>query len=191
MFTCLEINMKDLFGQEIPETRDDVELTVQQRDKATFKARSARLRYIENMYSGGYEFLTSPDTHYLFRELQAAFVDGSFVACILLSQAFVERLLEDRLVGRSLNGSGESLGLTALIAEIRAKKLMHPFLIEKIERLNKKHTPFVHLKDFDYPYGINEHSYKNGTHTEVALEDEAKETLGLVFKVLFTDLTPR
>lgn len=183
--------MKDLFGQEIPETRDDVELTVQQRDKATFKARSARLRYISNIYPDGYEFLTSPDTHYLFRELQAAFVDGSFVACIMLSQAFVERLLEDRLVGRSLNGSGESSGLTALLGEIRAKKLMHPFVIEKIERLNRKHMPFVHLKNFDYPYGINEHSYRNGTHPDAELELEAKETLGLVFKVLFTDFSPR
>lgn len=183
--------MKDLFGQEIPETRDDVELTVQKRDKATFRARAARLRYINELSPDGYAFLTSPDTHYLFRELQAAFVDGSFVACIMLSRAFVERLLEDRLVGRNGNGNGTSPDLAAFIAEIRAKKLMHPFVIEKIERLNRRHMPFANLQDFDYPYGINEHSYRNGMHPVSELEVEAKETLGLVFKVLFTELSPR
>ncbi len=79
----------------------------------------------------------------------------------------------------------------SLIGEIRSRKLMHPFLIEKIERLNKRHIPFVNLRNFDYPYGINEHSYKNGVQPDSLIEDEAKETLGLVFKVLFTDLSPR
>ena len=181
--------MKDLFGQDIPEPQDDVEFALRQRDKATVEARISRRRYLEAIYTEDYDFLTSPDTHYLFRELQGAFVDGHFVACIMLSQVFIERLLQDRLVPRGLNGHTPTL--PHLLDEIRARKLMHPFIIDKIAQLCASRNPLAHIQDFDYPYGINERSYKLGLHTNAVLEAEAKETLTLVFKVLFTELSPR
>ena len=87
---------KDLFGDDIkPEPLDITEQYVKDRDEIYFADKAKRLKYLHKINPGGL-IMSGPIEFVLtYREVQLCFIDGHFLATIVLAQAFVEKLLHE------------------------------------------------------------------------------------------------
>jgi hypothetical protein len=85
---------KDLFGYIKNTRRPRLETAVLKHDRETLDARLERLRHLQTIFPRGYGFLSGVETALVFDEAKMAYINGLFVATILLSQAHIEHALQ-------------------------------------------------------------------------------------------------
>jgi hypothetical protein len=177
---------QDLFGNEIEAKAEPLENELAAYDENTFEERLERLKYLHQVYPEDYGFLMSVEMHYLFNEARRAFINGEFIGTILLAQSFIEHWLQSKLEAKGFVFSRSKQGLNYILTCLRDGRLMHEFLIDKIDQLRKMRNPFVHVRPFDDPHNIVERSYKLGKIPDMVLENDAKDALSLMYQVAIT-----
>jgi hypothetical protein len=142
-------NPKDLFGDPIPTRRPRYEASLERLDRATLPARAARVRWLSQVIPKNIGFLMPTETHYVFDGAKSAFVQGNFVAVIVLSSAFVDHWFAAGLARHGSKNKAKGT-LESLIKLARAEKLADETLLQSADRLRLIRNPFVHLKPFDH-----------------------------------------
>src|SRR5258708_38089695 len=79
---------KDLFGNPFRSPRPRYEASLAKSDKQTLAERAARVRWLSNVVPRVYMIGLSIETAIVLEEAQVSFVNGNFVAVIVLSAAF-------------------------------------------------------------------------------------------------------
>lgn len=177
---------KDMFGHPTKKKIDQLEVMLSRSDKRTFQNRLKRLKYLQSIPPYEFHMLSSVETYFLFEETRLAFVNGAFVATMILSQAFIERRINEVLVNKKLIKDNEQLGLKGLLRVCKEHYILNVLLIEKIDHLRQARNPFTHLKSYDHPYTISNRIGTELKPPETIIEDDAKEAISLMYTVLFT-----
>lgn len=159
-----------------------MESALEKYDRNSFEDRLERLKWLQKVFPTGYGFAMPPETAYVFDEAKNTFVDGAFIATILLSTAFVEHWLGTIVSARGFKGEARS-GLSSIIECMRREGLMHEFLLKKADRLRKIRNPFVHLKSFDHVDRVTQRAMRQGKHPIAILEDDAREAISLMYGI--------
>jgi hypothetical protein len=68
-----------------------------------------------------------------------------------------------------------------MIKYAREKSLINKLILEKIDKLRLKRNPFVHPKDWDYPYNLSHRILENITQPHEQLEVDATEAIQVIF----------
>ena len=178
---------KDLFGNPLKKRKTRLETQLSKYDRDTYNARLQRLKYVEDIGPKNYSMAGSFEAIYLFHEAGLAFINGAFVATIMLTQAFIERRLQDTMEARGL-GKEARRGLAFILSYFRKNNLLDTFLLDKIDHLRKARNPFSHLKPFDHPYAISQRMFLQSQQPEEILEVDAKNALSLMYKLAMTNL---
>jgi hypothetical protein len=120
-------------------------------------------------------------TAFVFDEARRTFVNGDFVATILLASAFIEHRLSSHLRSKGYVKATRQ-GLAQMIACAREHDFASPFLLDKVDRLRRIRNPFVHLKPFEGDDGLLKRMIR-GEAEEPAklLEQDAKTALSLMY----------
>jgi hypothetical protein len=120
-----------------------------------------------------------PETMRILSEAPDAFVDGHFVAALLLATAFIEHTLieELQLLGH-VKGSPK-LGDAIVIA--REHKVFPNDWLIRLDLLRLKRNPFSHLKGPENEYSMGVRHRKLRVHPMKLLEADAKEGIELMF----------
>jgi hypothetical protein len=176
------INMKDLFGNEVS-FLSHVEEDLANWNENTFSQRVERLRYLDRIYPPGYGMM-SVAMYYLFDEAKFTFVNGQFVATILLTQSMIEQWLDGVLKEKGIKTKKPNPGLKEILEKVESHKLLHPFIIEKVDRLRQIRNPFVHYRPMDDPDNLDLRSFNQNTNMNALLEKDAKEALALMYEII-------
>jgi hypothetical protein len=171
--------MNDLLGRRITKPRSRLAMSLAKYDRDCFDDRLERLRWLQQVLPSGYSYVMPPETAYIFGEIKNVFVDGAFIATILLSAAFIEHWLSS--LARSKGFEREAArGLSATIKCLRREGLVHDYLLEKADALRKLRNPFVHLQAFENPDRVTQRAILEGKHPIVILEESAKQAVSLM-----------
>lgn len=173
-------------------SRSKYEKALLRYDEETFPDRLERLQYLNKIYPKGLAFGSDAETVFVFDEAKMSFINGEFISTILLTQAFVERWLQQYFDSKGQKKLGKE-GLKKMTEYARANDLVPQFILGKIDEMRVKRNPFVHLKHFDHEHTLNQRMMKSirnenaKTYYEIMLED-AKEAISLMYTILVTRL---
>ena len=176
---------KDLFGYVKKTRRSRLESALIKNDRETLSARLDRLRHLQSIFPQGYGFLSGVETAYIFDEAKMTYLNGQFVAAILLAQAHIEHRLQGYVAGRGENQIAKS-GLAKITKYLRSNNLLHKFLLDRIDRLRKMRNPFSHLQDFDYPDSLSKRAIAYKYNFSETLRHDAEFALALMYEVAVT-----
>lgn len=177
--------MEDLFGNEVEET-DEVEKYLAEIDQETFKGRAANLSYVISIApeSG----LMMPHESYLvFTEARDAYVNGLYVATIMLAQALIEHRLQIFMYTIGEHEAADR-GVGAILNRLRIIRPQHEFIMGRVDRLRAFRNPFTHLKPFDHQHTIGQVALRTRQHPSEVLYHRAKEALALMYTVATMEL---
>ena len=167
------------------------ELELTKYDQDTIIDRVERLKFIKLIVPEEYIFGADLETIYILKEAKMAFINGEFISTILLSQAFIERLLQIHYVSLGLEKFSQQ-GINKILVHAKTHNTIHSFLLPKIDELRKKRNPFVHLKPHGHEYNITQRIIANKDNDfkqpmEMLFID-AKEAIRLMYAIFTTPL---
>lgn len=173
---------KDLFGKPIIEKESYLERSLRKYDRDSFGGRLDRLKYLKNIFPKGYGFILSPESSYILDEVKITFINGQYVATIMLAQAFIEHMLQGTVCGAESEKVSKR-GLGTIVKWIRNNKPEHSYLMKEIDHLRKFRNPFCHLRPSDDPDTISQRMFQSGMHPDAILEEEAKKAVVLMYEI--------
>jgi hypothetical protein len=173
---------KDLFGNPIVEKGSHLERSLRKYDRDSFGNRLDRLKYLQKIFPKGYGFLLAPESAYILDEVKMTFMNGHYVATIMLAQAFIEHVLQGTVCG-SKSEKVVKRGLGAIVKWIRNNKPEHSYLMKEIDHLRKFRNPFCHLRPSDDPDTISQRMFQSGMHPDEILEEETKKAITLMYEI--------
>ncbi len=119
---------------------------------------------------------------YTFEEAKDSFINGQFIATIILAQSFIEKLFHAHFIERGLDSIAKR-GLSAMIKHGRKTQIISGFFLDRADELRKIRNPFTHLKEYDYPHKLSNRMYVNKTQPYEQLEKDAKNAISIMILV--------
>lgn len=175
---------KDLFGKAVSKKRSRAEILLSKRDRDTIAARIERIKYLKKVIPIKMGLAGSMETVFVFQEAQAAFVNGHFIATILLAQAFTEKVIQEQMDAKGYPGT--TRGLKYMVKYCRDNNLLPSVILDKIDHIRKVRNPFTHLKPADHPYALSRRIFRDIQKGPAeVLESDAKEAISIMVKILF------
>lgn len=179
---------KDLFGKALKESELDItEEYIRDRDKLFFSEKVKRLKYLHKINPNGLVIAGQMELVLSYREIQFCFIDGHFMATIVLCQAFTEKLLHNHYNELGFEKVANK-GLNAILKHARDNNILNEFLIKKVDNIRLMRNPITHLKDGEYEHGLDKRSFKNRLSPMTQLEKDATSALEIATFFAITDL---
>ena len=172
----------DLFKEKISinRKRNLLEKSLSKYDRNSFRERLKRLKFIYKIFPKNYWFISDIKTMYIFDETKMAFINGEFVAVLMLSLAYIER--KTQLYLSALGFAKESKrGLKFMVDFARENNLLSTFLLKKVDLLRNRRNPFSHLKDCNHKFNISQRILKEMKEPLSMLERDAYEAISLMY----------
>lgn len=122
----------------------------------------------------------------LLREAREVFVDGHYVATLLVAVAFIEHTVveELQLLGH-VNGSPTFSQAILIAAE---KKVFPSDWLARAKKLNLRRNPFVHIKDAKHQHALGVRIRMEDRHPTAILESDAKDVIDLMYNFFVATL---
>jgi len=177
---------RDLFGEKIKNKLSLLEKDLRKYDNETFDDRIERIKWLEKILPNC-DYLMEFDTALIFEEAKTSFINGQFIATIILANAFIEHYLQGKLINKGFIGEAKQ-GLKDIVKFIRKNGMLHEYLCKKINHLRQFRNPFIHLKEWEHPHRISQKMFIEKSPPFYIIEKEAKEAIRLMYKISITDL---
>jgi len=173
--------MKDLFGDNIIEPENDYVAYLKLYDKQTIDERVRRLKYLDKIKSDGY-LMTSGDMEigYTYQEVQFAFLNGHFLSTLVLSQAFIEKLLQSYFFENKIKCRNTFDGM---LKYARENDLFNEYIIKKLDFIRLIRNPITHLKSQEYEHSLDKRAYSEKKHPWYKLEEDARLAISILIHV--------
>lgn len=169
----------DLFGEPIKYEHSTKLIYLQDKDEFTLGNRLKRLEYLHQLNPDGISILGNDmELMFSYRELQEVFINGHFLSTIVLGQAWMEKLLHIELINNNLNHIAKK-GFYHMIKYSKEHKLLHSYLIEKMDKFRLIRNPITHLKENNYKHNLNNRSFSNMENPLNQLENDAREIIAV------------
>ena len=126
------------------------------------------------------------ETLHLLDEARSTFVDGHFVAALMVAMAFIEHSVVDelQLLGH-INGSPT---FSEAIRFAEHKKVFPPDWLVRAKRLGLRRNPFVHLKKSGHAHSLETRVMEEKRHPNAIMEADAKDALDLMYSFFVATL---
>lgn len=153
-------------------------------DEVSRAARAGRLRWIATVDTRPPAYMGPVDTLRVMREAHDCFVNGHFVAALVLSTAFVEHTLFDELLELGLVTDGEIISLARVIKLSRANLVMLPDdLLDRADQVREYRNPFAHRRKSDDSNTLYNRYVAAGMHPDAVMEADARLALGVMYEL--------
>lgn len=154
-------------------------------DEAKFPARLERLRFLGEQHGGPRDqLITGGVIGYLaFEEACWCFINGHFIACVVLTQMVLEHLLAGlfRVFGRD---DIADTGFARLLREAHAEHFISTSEFEKFNLLRERRNPYSHSRKPLAPTSIERRMLQVNAPYEEIMENDAREALQMLFGIL-------
>jgi len=181
----MDKTQRDLFGDKARPKFDKLATDLQKRDRQTFKSRLERLRYLDSISPRGISMFGQMEPIFIFEEASLAFLNGAFIATIILCQAAIEHWLTSYLSGKT-EAKELPKTLQNMLKQCQKDGIIHDYLIEKIDSLRLIRNPFTHPKSEEYAFVLSRRIFEIKLPPEEILEEDAKSALSLMHTLYLT-----
>lgn len=152
---------------------------ISKKDRLLFHEKVKRLKYLHKInpegiiLAGDYEFVMT------YRETQLCFIDGHFLATILLSQAFIEKIIHSYYIKLGHEDIARK-GLSNILKHAKKHKLINELLIKKVDRIRLKRNPITHIKSGENQHGTIQRALKSKLNPILQLENDATDCIDVL-----------
>lgn len=184
---------RDLFGNAVKPESDHLAIELDLIDGQSFESRLKRFRYLDKLrepdtcqFECSDIGMVTTEMSLLFKEAGLAFVNGAFIATILLCQSFIEHWLAD-YISQNRKLTKQSVDKLSKMLEVcREEGLLHNYLVGKIDDIRLKGNPFKHQKPYGHPHSVYQRSLERKIDAEDLLEQDAKNAIEIMYSILET-----
>lgn len=126
------------------------------------------------------------ETLELLREARAVFVDGHFIACLLLAMSFIEHTLIEELQDYGHTKGSPTFSQALDLAE--KHRLFPAEWLARAKKLSLRRNPFVHIKDGEHEHGLGRRIRTEKRHPKLIIEADAKDSISLMYNFFVATL---
>lgn len=126
------------------------------------------------------------ETMHVLHEAREVFVDGHFVAALLMAMSFIEHTIVEEL--QQLGHVNGSPKLGQAIETAKEKKTFPADWLERTKTLSLRRNPFAHLKEGDHLHTLGMRMRHEKKHPKVILEADAKDAIELMYNFFVATL---
>lgn len=117
------------------------------------------------------------ETLSLLSESKSCFIDGHFIATLVLSLSFIEHTLVIMLSSKGLSSNHAGIGGALKLA--RTHNMLPNELLGRTDLLQKRRNPFVHKKLPSHEHSLSFRYINERCHPNAILQEDAEESLHL------------
>lgn len=117
------------------------------------------------------------ETLSLLSESKNCFINGHFIATLVLSMGFIEHALVIMLSSKGLSSNQAGIGGTLELA--RTQNVLPDELLDRTNLLQKRRNPFIHKKLPSHEHSLSFRYINERRHPNEILEEDAEESLKL------------
>lgn len=173
---------KNLFGKTVKRKRTRIEILLSKQDRESLSARVERINYLRKIIPKSMGLMGSMDLAFVFQEAKLSYVNGQFIATLLLAQAFIEKVIQSQMEVKGYSGTNR--GLKYMVKYCRDKNLLPSVILDKIDYLRNIRNPFTHVKPDNDPYHFSIRIYQKKMQPYKVLENDAREAISTMLTVL-------
>ena len=171
----------DLFGWEQRKRKSRLEQLLAKYDRDSFEERLGRLKFLSQIFPKNTYYMGSFEGAFLLEEAKNTFINGQYVATMMLSQAFIERLLADFFKSKGRKKI-TTCGLHDMVEYAREHELINEYFLKRIDILRLKRNPFTHRKPFNHRFNISKRVLVSLSAPMELLEKDAKAAILLLYE---------
>ncbi len=119
------------------------------------------------------------DTMAAIGEARDCFVEGHYIASLVLAVAVIEHIITDCLVERSLAHYGLAFADAIRVAD--HADIFPSELLARADRLRQVRNPFTHRKSNSHQHSFGNRFLAERVHPRTILERDAKDALSLMY----------
>ncbi|MDA8257193.1 MAG: hypothetical protein M0Z99_16460 [Betaproteobacteria bacterium] len=169
--------MSDL--EKAPELNGNLLQALAESDERRRPGRAERILWVSALRPQTGAVFGPLDTMTILNEARECFIEGHYIATVLLAMAFIEHTVIDELAE---SGSGRP-GQFSLALDAAAKKRLFPDeLLSRTRNLSLIRNAFTHRKPSDNPDSFGYRFQARGVHPARILEEDAKQFLALMYE---------
>ncbi len=141
--------------------------------------RTARIRWASQYDIPAAVIFGPVEAMNLVREARECFVDGHFIATLMLATALIEHVISEELVyaGKAKYG----MSFASAIELARKDGLFPGELLNTADNLRALRNPFAHRKPDDHQYTLGNRYLAEKRHPQLLLEEDAKASLVVMY----------
>lgn len=166
-------------------TKNNFKDWLEAEDQARFHGRLGRLKFAVEQYGEPrHQLMTGGMIGYrAFEEARWCFVNGQFIACVVLTQMVLEHMLAGlfRIAGRD---DIADAGFRRLLEEAQTESFISSVEFDKFEGLRKLRNPYSHSRRPLADDSIEMRMLKANAPYEEIVENDASEALQMLFSIL-------
>lgn len=167
-------------------TRDRLMSALEESDQRRRIGRAERIEWLSLHESQPSVMFERTETMRILQEARETFVDGHFVASLLLATSFIEHTLAEEL--QLLQHAKGSLSFVEALKLASAHKVFPEDWIIRAEALRLKRNPFAHLKEAGNKHTMGARYRELRMHPVAMLESDAKDALDLMYNLFVATL---
>lgn len=149
-------------------------------------ARADRLEWLSLHSASAPVIMGRAETLQLLEEARSAFVDGHFVAALLVAMAFIEHTIVEELQRLEHISGSPSFGDAVRLAELN--KVFPEDWLVRAKDLSLRRNPFAHLKRSGHRHSLSTRILEEKRHPHAIMEADAKDAIDLMYNFFVATL---
>jgi hypothetical protein len=141
--------------------------------------RADRIQWLSEYQIHGGMIQGPMDTLAVLGEARDCFVEGHYIAALLLAVAFIEHTIADELIERDFAEYG--ISFTNSIKVARERDVFPGDMLSRADRLREIRNPFAHRKSPTHQHTFPNRFIQSRSHPRTILEQDAKDALALMY----------
>lgn len=138
-------------------------------------ARAERIRWVAQYDITGSIIMGPVEAMDLLREARECFVEGHYIATLMLATALIEHVISEELV--SANKSKYGIPFEKAIRLAREETLFPAELLDSADRLRILRNPFAHRKPDGHEHTLGNRFIAQNRHPRQVVEEDARAAL--------------
>lgn len=146
-------------------------------DNDSREIRASRIEWMDQFSVSQWTIEGPVETLSLLSESKNCFINGHFIATLVLSMGFIEHALVIMLRSKGLSSNQAGIGGTLELA--RTHHMLPSELLDRTDLLQKRRNPFIHNKLPSHEHSLSFRYINERRHPNAILQEDAEESLQL------------
>ena len=179
-------NVRHRMATALPSDRERLIQALEASDQRRREHRAGRIEWLALYEVSPPVVIGRTETIHVLREAREVFVDGHFVAALMMAMSFIEHTIVEEL--QLLGHVSGSLTFAQAIETAREKKVFPSDWLVRAKTLSLRRNPFVHLKQGNHPHTLGMRIRHEKKHPEAIVEADAKDAIELMYNFFIATL---
>lgn len=157
-------------------------------DEMTREERARRLEWLAPHMGGPGAISGAVEALALLEEARVCFIQGQFIATLLVATSFIEHTLAEELEGEFPLKKRPTV--EDLIKAARTKLSVPVDLLDRTDRIRRLRNPYTHLRPTNDPDRLGNRYREERRHPNAVMEDDAKLAISTMREWFMLTLRP-